>query len=215
MAINGGIDFIVLLGDLLDFYDISWFCKDPRRRRVDEEIETAVEVLTIIRREFPDNDLIYKTGNHEERLDMYLMRNAPKLYKMKYTDLGTQLEQKSIGFKIVEDRRLIKFGKLNLIHSHELGRMLATPVNPARTLFLRAKVNCLGGHFHRPSHNSVKTMNDEHVGTWSIGSLCDLKPEWQPVNEWSHGFAIIEMLEEDGNFSVDNKKIIDNHIFNA
>ena len=56
---------ITILGDLLDFYKISRFSKDPTRKNVAVEIELGKQFLIDLRNRFPDARIIFYSGNHE------------------------------------------------------------------------------------------------------------------------------------------------------
>ena len=56
--------------------------------------------------------------------------------------------------------------------------------------------------------DTTKSIRDKVTGAWVTGCLCGLKPLWLPINRWGHGFAIVTTYS-DGNFTVENKKIID------
>ena len=99
----------------------------------------------------------------------------------------------------------MKAGDLNIIHGHEFGGSVFSPVNIARGLFLRGKVSAMQGHNHQSSEHSESNMNGELTTTWSLGCLCELHPAYLPINKWNHGFAIVDI---DGqNFEVRNKRI--------
>ena len=70
-------DTLIILGDLLDFYQLSRFLKDPRQRSVAEEIEQAKEFLRVCKNMVAR--VIWKYGNHDERFDHYLLNKAPEL----------------------------------------------------------------------------------------------------------------------------------------
>ena len=50
------------------------------------------------------------------------------------------------------------------------------------------------------------------MSTWSTGCLCDLHPDYRPLNNWNHGFAIVEVAK-DGTFQVQNKTVINGTIY--
>jgi len=52
------------------------------------------------------------------------------------------------------------------------------------------------------------------VVRWSTGCLCDMHPRYQPLNEWNHGFTIVE-TDNRGNYQVNNYKIINNEIYHG
>ena len=107
----------------------------------------------------------------------------------------------------IKGRQIAKAGKLHLLHGHEFGHSVFSPVNPARGLYMRAKESSIIGHHHQTSEHSEKSLSGEVVTTWSIGALCGLSPEYMPFNKWNHGFARVE-VQENGNYIVHNKRII-------
>ena len=211
IALERGIDIgaktVILLGDVVDFYQASIFTQDPRRRDVADEIAMLREVLTRIRAAFPKANIVYKFGNHEERFDLYLMRNAPALFGLESMHLKEQVGLAEMKIDVVTNKRLIRAGHLNLIHGHEYSFSISNPVNPARGLYLRAKKSTLCGHFHQSSNHTERSINGDIISCWSLGCLCGLHPEYRPLNSWSHGFAEIYHDEEEM-FSVKNRLIV-------
>lgn len=197
---------IVLLGDWLDFYTLSVFLKDPRMRDVAGEIETFKTILGIMREACPEARIIYKLGNHDERWNDYIMRNAPMLYHMAEVHLENVLGLDDLKIEIVQNKRVLKADHLHLIHGHEYRFAISNPVNPARGLYLRAKKSALCGHFHQPSDHTESAINGDIVTCWSVGCLCGLHPQYMPLNKWAHGFAEIE--GGGGFFDVRNRRII-------
>ncbi len=208
---------ILINGDGCDFYQASDWQKDPRRRSLSEELKTLRTILSIIREMFPDAEMVYKMGNHEERWERYLKIKAPA-----FTDLfddddipllsyETIFDTKKYDIKVVANKRLVKFGHLNIVHGHEFWRGMINPVNPARGLFLKGKENALGAHLHQTSHHTEPTLSGDILSCWTTGCLCDLHPEYSPFNKWNHGFAIIN--RDGDNFEVLNKTIIEGKIY--
>jgi hypothetical protein len=117
-----------------------------------------------------------------------------------------------LEIKLTPDRKIVKFGKLNCVHGHEFGNSIFESVNPARGLFLKGGECAISGHWHRTSHHSARTMVDNIVACWTVGCLCELHPEYRPMNNWNNGFAIIEQLGE-GEFLVDNKRVINGKVY--
>lgn len=200
------IDTILFLGDLMDFFTVSFWDKDPRRRNIQEEVDIARAIIGIIKSAYPQAKMVYKVGNHGERLERYLRIKAPELLGYEALEYGAIIKAKENNIDIVKDRRIIKVGKLSCIHGHEFGKMLFSPVNPARGLYLRGKTLSICGHNHQTPQHTEKDMNDVITSCWSIGCLCDLRPEFMPINKWNHGFAHIQ-VDKNG-FNVNNKKII-------
>ena len=207
------IDSILLNGDFVDFYSCSHWQTDPRKRDFQNEINICRDILGYIRDGFPDAQIILKTGNHEERYYRYLAVKAPELLGVDKFELISIFGLDDCDVALVDDRRIIKFGKLSIIHGHEFGRTISSPVNPARGLYLRGKDTALCGHFHAASKHNEPNMNGKMTTCFSVGCLCDLHPDYSPINRWGHGFAIVDRIDEDGKFEVWNKDIIDGRIF--
>lgn len=203
---KNSVNTILLNGDTVDFFTLSKFEKDPRKRNLRREIETTREFLVTIREAFPKARIIYKDGNHEMRWESYLSVKAPELLGIDDFTLDKVLRMADCGVEYVTDFRPIRLGKLNVLHGHEYRFAIANPVNAARGLFLRAKVYAMCGHFHQKSEHSENNLEQKSISTWSTGCLCEMHPDYAPLNNWSHGFAIVE-VEKDGNFLVQNKFI--------
>jgi predicted phosphodiesterase len=199
-AMNNQITDIILNGDILDCYDVSRFSKEIKRPKISEELEMGRQFFAYLRDLFPTQNIYYKIGNAREFSDM--------------TEFGLESLLKVNDFKIkVVNREMIKIGKLIVLHGHELGESVFSPVNPARGMFLKAKASILFGHNHQVSHHSENNLNGDQVGVWSTGCLCELTPEYRmyAYTKWSHGFAFVEVLE-DGTFHVNNMKILNGKI---
>lgn len=196
-----GVDTIILNGDAIDCHSISYFATAPSERNFKEELEQAKAFLALLRRKFPQAKIIYKLGNHEERYESYMLNKAPELLEVPYFAFENVYELDRLDIDLVDDRRKITIGDLNLLHGHEVMRGKSTPVNPARMLFLKAKTYAMMGHLHQASYHPGKDLNDRVVACWSTGCLCDLHPRYAPYNEWAHGFAIVT-ADKDGTFEV-------------
>jgi predicted phosphodiesterase len=207
------IDGILINGDLLDFYGISRFEKRPDKPKMREEIEMGKEFFAWLRQEFKC-PIYYKIGNHEERWEKYLISKAPEIFGMNEFRMEDILKLKEFDVQMIDSKALIKFGKLNIIHGHEMGESIFSPVNPARGLFLKAKCSTLAGHNHQTSAHHENNVNGDAMACWSIGCMCDLRPEYRPFafTKWNHGFAVVELIDESGSFTVDNKRIIDGRV---
>ena len=201
------IDSVLLLGDVVDFHGLSKWNTDPRKRDLWLEIETTRAILQSIRDGFPKATIFAKQGNHEERYERFLWVKAPELLNVPDFDYGRFMQFERNNIQAIADRNLMQIGGLYVIHGHEFGPMFGDPVNPARGIYNRGKAHCLCAHWHRTSHHSETSMSGKTVGCWSLGCLCDLHPEYRPVNKWNHGFAIVENLGDNDEFLVHNHVI--------
>lgn len=216
------VDTIILGGDVLDFYQMSRYEKDPEERTSTwEELRMLIGFLTDLRDNFPKAEIIYKLGNHDERYEKYVKQHV-ELFDFPVLSLdylinvhGSTKEEQELArkrnIKIISHKRVIKAGKLNVVHGHEFGKSVFSPVNIARGFYLRAKANTIGGHHHQTSEHIEKDLNQSSVGCWSVGCCCDLNPAYMPINKWNHGLALVEVFNS-GDFSVDNRKVVNGKI---
>lgn len=197
-------DAILLNGDTLDFFGLSRFSKDPKARSFAHELKTFKEFMDVIKKTF-NAKIYFKIGNHEERYFHFLWMKAHEIVGVEEFELENIIKSRAEGIEIIKDKRIIKAGDLNIIHGHEFGGSVFSPVNIARGLFLRGKVSAMQGHNHQTSEHTESNMNGEITTTWSLGCLCELNPSYLPINRWNRGFAVVDI---DGqNFEVRNKRI--------
>lgn len=197
-------DAILLNGDTLDFFGLSRFVKDPKARSFAEELRAFKEFMDVLKKTF-NAKVYFKLGNHEERYFHFLWMKAHEIVGVEEFELENIIKARAEGIEIIKDKRIIKAGDLNIIHGHEFGGSVFSPVNIARGLFLRGKVSAIQGHNHQTSEHTESNMNGEIMTTWSVGCLSELNPAYLPINKWNHGFAIIDI---DGDkFDVRNKRI--------
>jgi len=119
------------------------------------------------------------------------------------------LDELNITF--IPDKQIIHAGKLTILHGHELGASVFSPVNIARGLFLRAKDSALCGHHHQASEHTEPNINGKITTCWSVACLCELHPDYMPINKHHHGFAHVRVLDT-GEFEVSNYRIVNGKI---
>ena len=205
------VDTIILNGDICDFYQMSRFEKDPRKRSIAHELEATRSFLTTLRKEFPKAQILFKCGNHDLRFEKYLVVKAPELLGITEFELKNLLNLKSLDITWIEDKRIIKLKSLNILHGHEYTVGSFNPVNVARGLFMKANAIAIQGHNHQTSENTVTTLDGNMITTWSTGCMCELQPAYLPYNRWNLGFAYVEV--EGDNFEVFNKRIKNGKVF--
>jgi len=211
-----GCDTVILNGDTIENYGVSRWEPDPRRRNLQHELQTCREGIAMIRSAFPKADIYFKFGNHDDRLEQYLKKNAPLLLDVPECSLESLLKLDELKIKVVRSKQVIKSGNLLILHGHELPKGLANPVCAAKRLYDRLRTTSICGHFHQHSNYTdaigIISAGDKKVTScWTTGCLCDLSPEYAISNNWTHGFAIQDM-QADGNFSLFNLMIINGKV---
>ena len=72
---------IIVLGDFVDFYAVSDHDKDPARKyKLSDELKSGREGLEELE-DLGAEQLFFDCGNHEDRLNRYLVRRAPELHE--------------------------------------------------------------------------------------------------------------------------------------
>lgn len=199
-------DALLLNGDALDFHTLSRFEKDPRKKSFKQELDTFKAVMEVFQKVLKCK-VYYKLGNHCERYEKYLQQKAGELAGVEEFTFENILKARAEGIDVIGDKRILKLNELNGIHGHEFVNTAFSPVNIARGLYMRGKVSAFQGHNHQTSEHTEPDMNGKIVTTWSIGCMCELHPQYMPINKWNLGFAIVDLDDDKENFEFRNKRI--------
>lgn len=205
-GLHFGVDTVLLNGDIMDNARLSDHAPD-RKSRVRSwkyELDATRQFLQWIRTTFPKARIIYKYGNHETRFDRRVMAKMQEVEDVDEFYLHELQHLRTLGIEYVEEWRLIQAGQLYIMHGHELR---ASGMIPARNVRMKAHDNILIGHVHRTSEDPAKRIGGETFAGWSTGCLCSLWAKWLPVNQWNHGFALVEW-SDGGSFRMDNRRIL-------
>ena len=204
------VDAIILNGDILDFYQLSKFTKNPKNKSVRAELDIFRFFLDQLKQRFPEATIYFKCGNHELRLEHWIKNHANQFDGL--LDLDQLIKFKDHGVVYLKDNVGIKIGKLNIIHGHEIRATMGV-VNIARTYYMKAQSNILFGHWHQSQEYITRTMDGTINGAWTNGCLSKLDASYTyGINQWVNGFAYVELLDSTGNFRVSLKKIIGGEI---
>lgn len=206
------IESLFINGDLLDFYQLSFHEKDPRKVHFKEEIEAGKQFLDYCRSRFPNIPIYFIPGNHENRFERYLRIKASELLDMDEFRLDVLLHVAEYGVQYIPFRSKVVFGNFLIEHGDKIPG--AGGVVPARTALMRLKTNCLINHFHKTSSSSQRVYGPNESTTirgYSLGCLCELAPEYLEINEWNHGFAILKRKASEvavTNYKIENGKVV-------
>ena len=211
------VNKIILAGDFVDFYQIS-FWKNAPRLTFAEEVNEVATMLKDLKGQFYRVPIDYIEGNHEQRLFRYVNEKAPDLaYRNSIEDvLG--LKKRNISYfsnigAICTGQDPYRLGKLYVLHGHEK-KVSMGAVNLARLYYTKCKTNVIAGHHHKSDYSLVKKLDGTHEGAWTVGTLGQLSEPYQCINDWNHGFAYVDVFDG-GYFEVHNKIIIEGRIVNG
>lgn len=204
-------DVLLLNGDFADFYTISRYTKNPKKRNFKREVKLLRHGLEWLRSQFKSARIVYKLGNHDERWDHWLWNHAPEISDLPQVRLPAILGAKKHGIEFVGDGRPVMAGKLAIFHGHELAGGPFVPAMPARSAFLRTTASVMVGHHHRTSTHTQPNWKHEEIACWSVGCLADLNPEYSRVNSHNWGCAEID-VDSAGEFDVQNLRINSDYV---
>lgn len=192
---------IILNGDTLDFYRMSRFEKDPNKRNTRYELDTAHEFLDWLQAGF-EAKIIWKDGNHDERWRKYLWNFAPEFAALDETQLHNILDLEDRGIEYVTDKRIIMGGDLPILHGHEM-QGSGGSISPARSMASKLRSSGLQGHVHRTSEYLERNVFGDYMKCYSMGCMCELTPEYARINRWNHGYAFLD-VNEDNSYNLNN-----------
>lgn len=191
-------EVVVLNGDVLDMFMLSRFTKGEGRNPL-EEIEECRNLLSRIREAVPPFcKLYYVIGNHETRLERYVLTKAPELASL-VEDVFTIIKAEDYGFTgcaslTINDKVVIKHGTLlgNKSGLSAIKEMEASYMSGA------------SGHTHRLCKYIARKAGRKFF--WmETGCLCGLNPEYMVNPNWQQGFARIDFKD----YKVKSAKVIE------
>ena len=178
---------IFINGDLVDFYAISRFSKDPERElKLQEELDEAINVLEQIRKTSPTARMCLLRGNHERRLKMYLWNQAKPLSGLRDLTVESLLHLKNLGIEYEENGRLIHKGIL--IKHGSLVRKFSC--YSAKAEQEKSGMSGVSGHTHRGGVYYVSNDGGDYAWMES-GCMCRSDQEYMEGEKpnWMKGWG--------------------------
>jgi UDP-2,3-diacylglucosamine pyrophosphatase LpxH len=217
-ALKPKVDGVILGGDFVDFYKISFWKNDPNRLKFEDEVAEVNDMLKDLRKMFYRIPIDYLEGNHEQRLFRYINEKAPDLAFRNRIDDVLSLKARRIQYisnvdRICNGKQPYKLGKLHVLHGHEK-KVSFGAINLARLFYTKCRTNVIAGHHHKSDYSLVRKLDGQHEGAWTVGTLGHLAEVYSPINDWNHGFAFVDVFDG-GMFEVHNKIILEGRIVNG
>lgn len=178
---------ILVLDEILDFYSISKFVKDPNRETtLNDEIVLARSYLAKIRKALPNTKIVMVESNHDVRLKKYLWSEAPKISNFSCLAIENLLCLEELKIEYLH-----QFVFRDIIFKHgEVVRPYSGV--SARWEYIKEGMSGISGHTHRLA--MIFHTNRSGVYFWmESGCLCTLNPEYMPgIANWQQGISGIE-----------------------
>lgn len=199
-------DEVFILGDLVDFYAISRFSREPERAlKLQEELDTAVEVLKDIRKHSGKVKITFIRGNHCDRLKKYLWTNAQELDCLRAIRLERLLEFDRFNITY-NDKSQMKYRGVMIKHGNIVRKFAGYT---AKAEFEKNGLSGVSAHSHRQSVYRQTNELDDFVWV-EAGCLCQLDADYLEGcrANWQQGFAIGYFKENSNRYLIETVPII-------
>ena len=145
---------IVQMGDICDFDTFSKYLTDPRSATsATKAIEQARAFFAHLRKIAPLARICFKEGNHDVRLQKYILEKAPALIELAELDLNHlyHLEKNGVEFFRTTDRLVLE-GGLKLTHGDRHSSAGSSYTAMAELRACEAGLSMITAHIHTFAH---------------------------------------------------------------
>lgn len=181
-----------LLGDMLDFYRLSHYNKDPQRYEgnwLQEDLDQWYRMARELQRAAPQGcKFRLLPGNHEDRLRRYIEIN-PQLYGLRALELPTLMRLTELDIEYHRQEIDIVPGQLVGKHGDIVRRDSAYSAK-GELEKERHAISTITGHTHRMGTHYARTRRGV-VKAHENGCLCQLHPEYVKHPNWQQGLTIV------------------------
>lgn len=201
---------IFLVGDFLDFYQISRFSKDPERLlELQQDLNIAKGILRRIRKDHQKARIVYMDGNHEHRLTTYLWQH-PEISTLDKLKLPELLELPESKIEHHNYHEQLKWYGLLVEHGDRVSKHSAYT---AKSMVEARGVSGISGHSHRLATHF--RYDNSGMKLWAEnGCLCELNPSYViGVPNWMQGFTVAQAVRKSDRFFIEQIPIIKHKIF--
>ena len=196
-----GINEIIINGDLLDFYSINMHQKNKHpgvMQDLESELIAGREFLEKLRDHFPKAKIHFIFGNHEYRLERFIIQECKSFYNLLKLEDQLNLDKLNITWQQYNDYYDLCEG-LRVQHSPP-----SYGVNGARTsLLMKHDMSYIWGCTHRKQSASITTASGKVINAYFNGWLgsTTLTDEHRNVfsytkghTNWQQCFSIVDII---------------------
>lgn len=208
-----GVDRIILNGDILDYYGVNMHGpKHPNiRQSLEDEIIWGKDFFSDLRKRFPKQEIVYIFGNHEDRLDRFIIKNCKPFWNILTTDKQMNLDGLNIEWFRYNHRYRLEDSNFYIQHSP------SSYSSPQANFTTYPDCSSLFGCSHRvgmAARTGVKEIYYSYFNGWL--STWNLTPEHSEIfrfikghNKWQNCFSIATCI--DGTEVINNQYIINKY----
>jgi len=113
------VSHLIINGDLFDFYNLnSHGPKDPEiQTTLDDEYEWGLEFFQMLQDKLPWVKIIFIYGNHEDRLNRFVIKNCPAFTNRLKLENHLELDKRGIEYYLYNQRYRVEDTDLFVQHS--------------------------------------------------------------------------------------------------
>jgi len=206
VAVYLGIHEVVILGDYADFYAVSRHRKDPRvQTLLLDEVESVNQGLDELDRLFPEAKRVFLEGNHELRLESYLIEQAPALFGVTSVQHLFGLERRGWKFQSFGRNQAYPVLGSSLLAFHR------PQASSARLHIQKALADSIYGDIHKIELAHAVSRDKRRVTAACPGWLGDVSSrvfDYMPsVPQWQLGFAVVSIETSSPDFHIEIAEI--------
>lgn len=182
-------DTVIINGDLVDFYEISRFSKDPKRiGTLQHELDIAKYFLEEVRRILPRSHIIYMAGNHDARMNEFL-KNHPNIASLRALTLESLLTLHDLGIQFIPYEERLHFGDLVIWHGDKANK------HAAASYLNDWVVSGIFNHKHNMQVMHKRSIWRDDVVVMN-GCMCDMNQAYIKGGEanWQHGWCVVQRV---------------------
>lgn len=190
----------------------------------ESDVSSANSMLDAVQGICPKAKLTYLEGNHEERIEKWIIssvlrngKDAEFLRGLVGPETVLHLNERGIPYirkaKIYEGCRVqgtVKAGNCFVTHRTSHGKQAAS------AMLNRFNACVVFGHVHKLMSAADSNVKDGVIGAWSVGHLSRQQPLWRHGHptDWSQGYGF-QICQPNGDFLHVNVPIIDGKSYMA
>lgn len=210
------LDRLILNGDVLDFYNVNMH--GPQHPDIatslEDELICGREFFENLRKRFPSQEIIFLYGNHEDRLDRFIIKNSKQLWGLLTLENFIDFDALNIEFYHYNHKYKLEDTNLHIQHSPP-----SYGQNGARTsLLAKPNASFIYGCSHRVQHACITDSHGEvhsvYYNGW-LGSTTESQEHKRVFSyakgheNWQQAFCIANVI--DGKEFHVNQYLIRNH----
>ncbi len=199
-------EWLILAGDLVDFWEISSFDRTPRAGKgLLDEIRLGHSVLKQFRRALPNARITWIEGNHEFRLRKYVIQNAHELYGLPGLSVRAlfRLDELRIEYVPCQEgasRFTDTFVRVGQLHVGHFAKVAKHGGYTAKGLVDEKGVSLVQGHTHRFGSHARTTADGRVLLGIENLSMCSRNQSYVSRPNWQLGFCALYLDPRSGRF---------------